>query len=212
MYPFNPYSIHHAQPQCYRQKHKKTCEDVEGPGISRLVRKFQSNRFLLALLQVCLIFHFDLLRHSDPDKPFMARIDVGIEPSDISVCYQLFAGAEFESEVEGMLQLNALTTSNLVAKPLTSNRMQMWRRFREEVNSEGCSSDAVGLVEFVNDTNHSFTTPIHITQPALIIARGGKPFQFHSALGIREVPLSAMSCLELVLCLPSLITCPDVFV
>jgi hypothetical protein len=128
----------------------------------------------------------------------MARIDVGIEPSDISVCYQLFADAEFESEVEGMLQLNALITCDLVAKPLTSTRMQMWRRLREGVNALGCSSDAVGLVEFVNDTNHSFTTPIHITQPALNAARGGEPFQFHSALGIREVPLSAMSCMEFV--------------
>ena len=126
----------------------------------------------------------------------MAHIDVGIEPSDIVVCHQIFAGEEFEQEVEGMLQLNALITSDLVANPLTSSRMQMWRRLREEVNALGCSSDAVALVEFINDSNLSLTMPIHIIQSALIIAQGGKPF--HSALGIREVPLSAMSCLELV--------------
>lgn len=130
----------------------------------------------------------------------MARIDVGIEPSDISVCFQLFAGAEFENEVEGMLQLNALTTCNLVTKPLAPNRVQVWRRVREEVNALGYSSDAVGLVEFVNDdTNHSITTPIHITQSALNYARSAKPFQYSSALyGMREVPLDAMSCFESV--------------
>ena len=185
-------------PQCYRKKHKKNCKDVEGSGISRLVRKFQSNRLLVALLQVSLICHFDLLRKSDPDRPFMAHIDVGIEPSDISVCYRLFAGAEFESELEGMLQLNALIRCDLVAKPLSSSRMQVWRRCREEVNALGCSSDAIGLVEFVNDSNLSVTTPIHISQSALNAVRDGDPFQFHSVFGNREVPLSAMSCFELV--------------
>ena len=71
--------------------------------------------------------------------------------------------------------------------------MQMWRRFRKEVNA---LSDAVGLVEFVDDSN-LFSHNV-VTQPALIIAQGGKVFQFHSALGIREVILSAMSCLGLV--------------
>jgi len=117
----------------------------------------------------------------------MARIDVGIEPSDVAVCYQLFAGAEFESEVEGMLQLNALTPGELVTKPLTPNRMQMWRRFREEVNALGCSSDAVGLVEFINTSHHSITIPIHITKPALKHAQDAKPIDFNSALfGISE--------------------------
>jgi hypothetical protein len=190
--------IHHAHPQRYRQKHKKNCKDVEGPGISRLVRKFQSNRLLVGCLEVSLICQFDLLRNLDPNKPFMAHIDVGIEPSDISACYQLFAGGEFESELEGMLQLNALIACDLVAKPLSSSRMQLWRRFRESLNASGCSSDAVGLVEFANDSNLSATTAIRITQSALDAARDGDPFQFHSAFGNREVPLSAMSCLELV--------------
>ena len=128
----------------------------------------------------------------------MAHIDVGIEPSDISACYQLFAGADLEREVEGMLQLNALIPCDLVAKPLSSSRMQMWRRFREEINALGGSSDAVGLVEYANDSNLSATAPIHITQTALNAARDGNPFEFHSAFGNREVPLSAMSCLELV--------------
>lgn len=117
----------HAQPY-YRDKHKKSCHDVEGKGISRLVRKFATNKLLMGLLQVCLICRFNLLHNSAPDKPFMAHIDVEIEPSDITVCYQLFAGAEIGSEVEGMLQLNALTTCNLVAQPLTLNRMELWRR------------------------------------------------------------------------------------
>jgi hypothetical protein len=128
----------------------------------------------------------------------LAHIDVGIEPSDISECYRLFAGAGFESEVEGMLQLNSLITCDIVAKPLSPSKMEMWRRCREEINALGCSSDAVGLVEFVNDSNLSVTTPIHITQSALNAARDGDPFQFHSAFGNREVPLSAMSCMELV--------------
>jgi len=127
----------------------------------------------------------------------MARIDVGIEPSDMAVCYQLFAGAEFESEVEGMLQFNALTPGDLVTEPLTPNRMQMWRRCREQVNASDCSSDAVGLVEFVNGTHHSITMPIHITKQALTYAQTATPFEYHSTLfGVSEILFSAMGCLE----------------
>jgi hypothetical protein len=75
----------------------------------------------------------------------MARIDVGIEPSDISICHQLFKGAEIRSEVEGMLQLNALTTYDLSERPLGPMRLQVWRRAREELNAAGCFSDGVGL-------------------------------------------------------------------
>ena len=189
-----------------------SCENVEGPGITRLLRKFQSNKFLQVVLQACLVCEFDLLRNSDPNRPFMARIDIGIEPSNMGVCYQLFAGVEFESEVVGMLQLNALTRADLVTGPLTPNRMQIWRRCREEVNALGCSSDAVGLVEFVNDSHHSITTAIHITKEALNLAQVAEPFEFNSTLfGISKAPFTAMTCLESVLSLVLfLVTHPDV--
>ena len=142
----------------------------------------------------------------------MARIDIGIEPSDMVVCHQLFLGVEFQSEVVGMLQLNALTRGDLVTKPLTPNRMHIWRRCREEVNGLGCSSDAVGLVEFVNDSHHSITTAIHITKTALDFARDAEPFKFNSTFfGVSEVPFSTLSCLESVLSLVLfLVIHPDV--
>lgn len=153
----------------------------------------------MGLLQVCLICRFNLLRNAAPDKPFMARIDVGIEPSDITVCYQLFAGAEIESKVEGMLQLNALTTCDLVAQPLTPNRMELWRRIREETNAAGYSSEAVGLVEFVNDSEHSITLPVQIQAGSVLLAQRADPFEWVNPLGgSRKAPLSDMSCLELV--------------
>ena len=189
-----------------------SCENVEGPGISRLLRKFRSNKFLQLLLQACLIWDFDLLRNSDPNRPFVARIDIGIEPSDMAICFQLFSGVEFESEVVGILQLNALTRADLVTGPLTSDRMQIWRRYREEVNALGFSSDAVGLVEFVNDNHHSIVTPIHITKTALTFAQDAEPFEFNSTLfGISKVPFTAMTCLESVFSLVLfLVTHPDV--
>lgn len=193
--------------------HKKSCEDVEGPGISRLVRKFISNPVLGTCLRLCLIHHFDLLHNLDPNRQFMARIDVGIEPSDIATCFQLFAGGEIktDSEVEGMLQLNTLSTCNLVAKPLTPNRLHIWHCMREKVSAEGGLSDLVGLVEFVNDTQHSITTPIQIPHAAIVLsAQRAEPFQFQSAFGIREVPMSAMACLEFVSSLLFLVTHPDI--
>lgn len=142
----------------------------------------------------------------------MARIDVGIEPSDVGVCFQLFAGVECDSEVVGMLQLNALTGGDLLKAPLTPLRMQIWRRSREAVNALGCSSDAVGLVEFVNDSCHSITAPIHITKSALTFAREAEPFELNSTLfGMSELPFSAMACLESVSLVLFLVTYPDIF-
>jgi hypothetical protein len=190
---------------CQKQnwpKHKQTCHEVEGSGISRLVRKLAANKLLLVYLQVCLVLHFDLLHNPTLDKPFMARIDVGIEPSDISVFLQLFAGIDRESrsQTEGMLQLNALTPCELATTPLTQNRLKLWRHAREEANAEGCSLDPVGLVEFVNDSEHSLTIPIHIQSAALLIAQRADPFTRVSALTGRrtETPLSDMSCLEFI--------------
>jgi hypothetical protein len=176
-----------------------------------LVRKFTSNHLLVTCLRLCLIHHFDLLHNSDPNRQFMARIDVGIEPSDIATCFQLFAGGEIKTEVEGMLQLNTLSTCNLVAKPLTPNRLHIWHCMREKVSAEGGLSDLVGLVEFVNDTQHSITTPIQIPHAAIVFsAQHAEPFQFLSALGIREVPMSAMACLEFVSSLLFLAIHPDI--
>jgi hypothetical protein len=167
------------------------------------LRKFAANKLLTLFLQASLICYFDLLHNSDPNKKFMARIDVGIEPSDKTVGFKLFSGADVSGDIEGILQLNAITPCDLVTKPLTPNRLHIWSRAREEANAAGCSSDAVMLIEFVNDSPHSVTMPIHIGTGAMLAAQRADPFKFISAIGhIREVPMNALTCLEWVLLYP----------
>jgi hypothetical protein len=134
---------------------------------------------------------------------FMARIDVGIEPSDKTIGFKLFSGADVSGDIEGILQLNAITSCDLITNPLTPNRLHVWRRGREEANAAGCSSDAVGLVEFVNDSHHSVTMPIQVGKGAMLAVQHAEPFKFISAIGhIREVPMNALTCLEWVLFYP----------
>lgn len=133
----------------------------------------------------------------------MGCIDVGIEPSDKTVGPKLLSGADVGGNIEGILQLNAITPCDLVTKPLTSNRLHIWRHGRELANAAGCSSDTVGLIEFVNDSPHSVTMPIHIGKGATLSAQRADPFKFISSIGhIREVPMNALTCLEWVLLCP----------
>ena len=101
----------------YRHKHKESCHDIEGPSISRVLRKFAANKLLTGLLQASLVCYFGLLHNSDPNKIFMARIDVGIKPSDKTIGFKLFSGADVSGDIEGILQLNAITPCDLITKP-----------------------------------------------------------------------------------------------
>ena len=76
----------------------------------------------------------------------------------------------------------------------------MWHRGREEANAVGCSSHAVGLIKFVNDSNQSVTMPIQIAKGAMLAMQHAEPFKFLSTIGhIREVPMNDLTCLEWVL-------------
>ena len=101
----------------------------------------------------------------------MAHIDVGIKPSDKTIVFKLFSGADVSGNIEGILQLNAITPCDLIAKPLTLNRLHMWHRGREEANAAGCSSHAVGLIEFVNDSDQSVSIRKNLKCEFMVIAK-----------------------------------------
>ena len=130
----------------------------------------------------------------------MARIDIGIEPSDKTIVFKLFSGADVSGDIEGILQLNAITPCDLITKPLAPNRLHMWHRGREEANAAGCLSHAVSLIKFVNDSNPSVMMPIQIAKGAMLAVQHAEPLKFLSTIGhIHEVPMNDLTCLEWVL-------------
>jgi len=199
--------VWYCSKECQMQdwsRHKKTCKEVEGSGILKLINAFLANKVLMGYLKACLVFNFDLIRKPAIDAPFFARVDLGIEPSDITTCFNLYAGAEINSDkIEGMLQVNAVTPRrpNSTSVPLTPKSMEIWRRAREKADLEGFTSDSVGLLEFINNNpDNALTCAIHIQAPILYLVKKRSPFVTTSSMTGKctEQPMSAMSCIEFI--------------
>jgi hypothetical protein len=181
-----------------RPTHKPTCgPEVKGSGILKLAQNFFSNKLISLFLQICLILDFDLLRNRSTNRPLMARLDVGIEPSDITLFLQLLYGADIGTNVEGIFQINAVSPDGS-GRPLSANHMEIWRDARNQITAQGFASDPVVIVELVKDSKNSIHLPLHIQEAAFIVARRAEPFVNVSALtGVKtEKPMSAMACIE----------------
>jgi hypothetical protein len=111
----------------------------------------------------------------------MAHINVGVEPSDITIFMRAFYGADIGTSVEGMFQINAVSPDRLGTRP-TQRRMETWRRTRESISAAGFASDPVVILEFVKDSHNSLTVPLQISKAAFIVAQKAEPFSSISAL------------------------------
>lgn len=191
--------------------HKPTCHaDERSSGIFKLVQMFSVNPVLMGYLKVGIVFECGLLDNPRIgfDTPFLARIEIAIEPSDVLNFGGLYVNdPTVEEKLEGMLQVNAITAwqSPSMRAPLTPKRLNTWREARARCNAEGFAEDPVGLIEFVGrrrsaDSGNSMTAELHIPTMTLAVAMTRAPFTAVSAFtGIRtEKPLSAASCLEFI--------------
>jgi len=128
----------------------------------------------------------------------MARLNVGIEPSDITLFMRLLFGADIGTDVEGMFQINSVS-AHKSGHPLPTKRMdELWHFQREKLTAAGLASDPVAIIEFVKGSETPLSFPLHIPQPAFRAAREMPPFTKVSALtGVKtEIPISAMGCIE----------------
>jgi len=167
-----------------------------------LIKAFIANRLLSTYLQVRLALEFDLVKKPAPETPFMARVDVGLEPSDITAFFRLYAGMYGNSEpeeIEGMLQINAVTPSHPSITPYP-HHLKAWREVREELRGMGEASTPVVTVEFIsNGAPGAFSCPLPISPAALTIVKRNRPFEWLSALtGASSTPMSATACLECI--------------
>ncbi|KAJ7457777.1 hypothetical protein FB451DRAFT_1372424 [Mycena latifolia] len=152
--------------------HKKSCSNVDGSGIRKLVEYFYSNMLLNKHLQACFILHFGLLHRPQLDKPFMARLDIAIEPADMPDFFKIFIGQPVDEKVKGML---------------------------ESANKNGFGGDSVGLIEIGSgDSDHTITLPVHIQRAGMELAREASPWVMKSAITgqVTEKPFNIENCME----------------
>ena len=132
----------------------------------------------------------------------MARVDVGLEPSDITVFFRLYAGMYGNTEpeeIEGMIQINAVTPSPQSITPHPP-RLDCWRETRKELCANGQASTYAVIVEFIsNGAPGAYSCVLPIPPVVLSIVKENKPFEYLSALtGRSSTPMSATACLESV--------------
>ncbi|KAK7002185.1 hypothetical protein R3P38DRAFT_3041964 [Favolaschia claudopus] len=199
-------SVWYCSKECQRanwSKHKLTCKKIDGSGIRRVVENFYSNPLLQQHLQACFVIHFDLLNRPQLDKPFMARVDVAIEPAELSNFVSIFMGepVDQQEKMQGMLQINAFTPLPASEMPkLTPMRKSIWNNARDSANAHGNQNHSVGLVEFGNGDvgGHTITCPVFISNPALEMVRLSDPWIMRSAITGQqsEVPFNIDTCME----------------
>ncbi|KAJ6586345.1 hypothetical protein DFH09DRAFT_910769 [Mycena vulgaris] len=193
--------------ECQKQdwpKHKKSCTLVDGSGMMKLVETLFSIPLVNLYLQACLILDFDLLRRPHLDRPFMARVDIAIEPANAVDFCNIFLGQDTPGEqIMGMVQVNGFTPATpVLMADLTSTRQDIWREARESANKEGRRSESVGLVEIANagDSEMTITFPVYIQRGAIQMVEQSAPFEQISAITGKQAsrPFSVETCMEFI--------------
>ncbi|KAG2141434.1 uncharacterized protein EDB93DRAFT_635445 [Suillus bovinus] len=211
-------SVLYCSQECQRKNwptHKRICNEIEhSSGVLKLVRMFSVNPLLMMYLKAAIVLDCNLLNNPRVgfELPFLARVDIAFEPSDIFD----FVGLYFDDKIvreklQGMLQVNAMTpwyTGMHGERPLTPQRMNQWREIREKHNREGYDKDPVGLLDFsysgLSKNNKSITYAVsvgcHINPVILEMAIEREPFVRVCPLaGTRfKQPMTAMTCLEYI--------------
>ncbi|KAJ7277287.1 hypothetical protein C8J57DRAFT_1126695 [Mycena rebaudengoi] len=198
-------SVWYCSKECQKNwpKHKHHCNEVDGSGILKLVKTLQANPVLDMVLQECFILDFDLLRRPRLDKPFMARVDIALEPANITDFGAIFFGQSPVGEtVQGMVQVSGFTPGTpAMMRDLAPRRKEMWREARAQADTDGFRRDSIRLVEITNSgTDNSLTFPIHIRASTLKMVEQGKVLGFPSTSAITGettiLPFCVEKCME----------------
>ncbi|KAG1719280.1 hypothetical protein EDB19DRAFT_1786098 [Suillus lakei] len=172
--------------------HKPACHDVErSSGALKFVWTFYANITLMTYLKVAVIYECGLLDNPRLgfDVPFMARIDIAIEPTEILDFAGLYLdGRTGEEKLKGMVQVNTVSAYDPnTHPPLTPMRLRLWREARAQSNAAGFGKDPVGLIEFLNYTENSTTVAFHISSSIVNTARRRQPFLCTSAVTSNQI-------------------------
>ncbi|KAF8959841.1 hypothetical protein BDZ97DRAFT_1373598 [Flammula alnicola] len=120
-------------------------------------------------LQVLIALEFKLIDDPSLTTPFIARVDITIEPSDFKVLYKMLETKDKPEEMEGMLQIAAMTAPPYL--PLNHTSQKMWNDARREMDDAGKADHPVGLVQFMNHTAPPMTYPITISPNSFEVVR-----------------------------------------
>ncbi|KAJ7431583.1 hypothetical protein B0H11DRAFT_2210131 [Mycena galericulata] len=203
--------VWYCSKQCqtaHRPQHKKHCKAGEVHGIQKLIQNFTSNVVLNRHLQACFIQHFPVLLNeprSVLSTPFVARVDIGVDPADIPDFFRIFNNepdAPRAAQLQGMLQINAFTPLEPAPRTLdelTPARRRVWESAREggaAYETEPIAVVALGRGDF----GQQITCALPIEDDARAIVRRACPWTVKSAFTgkVTEAPFNIETCMEFI--------------
>ena len=150
------------------------------------------------------ICEFNLVEKPIIDKPFIARCEVTIQPSDMTLPFRLMLGQinrDSLTSTEGLLRLKNFIPLD-ATHAIDETRLELWKNTRRGNAQQGFNNSPIGLIDFhTDDLEQSITYGIVIQPEAMDRAKEGTGFEMESAIlpGKTSVPLSASACIEYAL-------------
>ncbi|KAJ6632102.1 hypothetical protein B0H10DRAFT_1937800 [Mycena sp. CBHHK59/15] len=192
---------------CTRCKHVSYCptevglvlkDHTEGSSlhVMKIIQNLTTSSFLSMQLQICLVIACNLLCQPRIDEPFMAHIDVGIEPTDILEFFKIYFNREPAGEVKGMVQINAFTAMDDEVM-IGEGEMTMWCRAWETTDAAGFTADPVGLIMVSKASMLTVIYPLVIHIPILDLVHQNPKLQYKSVITgqVTLVPLNIDTCM-----------------
>ncbi|KAJ7440823.1 hypothetical protein B0H11DRAFT_2098434 [Mycena galericulata] len=156
--------------------HKSACSAADsGVNMTKVGQTLNASTFLNMQLQGVFIAAFDLLRDPRLDRVFAARVDIGVEPTDLMAFMKIYDGGPPAEKAEGMVQVNAFTP--LPDAWITEQAAQVWRSARENTTSAGLATSPVGLVVLSKANALVQIFPIIVFPQMMDIMRNSPTFQ-----------------------------------
>ncbi|KAF8959839.1 hypothetical protein BDZ97DRAFT_1373473 [Flammula alnicola] len=100
---------------------------------------------------VLIALEFKLIDDPSLTTPFIARVDITIEPSDFKVLYKMPETKDKPEEMEGMLQTAAMTAPPYL--PLNHTSQKMWIDARKEMDDSRASCRSCSVYESYGTAN-----------------------------------------------------------
>ncbi|KAG1727510.1 hypothetical protein EDB19DRAFT_195868 [Suillus lakei] len=206
-------SVWYCSEKCQKKDwptHKPTCHEVERSP-EKFIRMFTVNPLLMGYLEVAIALDCGLLDNPRVgiDEPFIARVDMAIEPSNMRDFIGLYSNVKgaVGKKVQGMLQVNFISPWNPSMKGVETPapaRFHQWRKARARIDAEGFAKSPVGIIDFVDancaEFGNTISVDVHIPTTVLDMARKREPFEriFAITFAKSQQPMSAMACLEYI--------------
>ncbi|KAJ4471960.1 hypothetical protein J3R30DRAFT_3522257, partial [Lentinula aciculospora] len=165
-----------------------------------------AQRMLSGLIEVYCIAAYDILNPDHANRPlkllYLLRINLGIEPAEISKFMEMFHQQRSFSPLPGMVQVNAITHSSEYDKEYFGRPYRKDVKYVEESVDDNMKSEnglPVMILGFVlrGDVATSVSVVTFLTPQAMEVARKRELYtQVSSIRGTYQVPFSTDSTIE----------------